>query len=192
MDLSVGQPHCCVNGRLMLKIHCLSCKEFNARTAHLEPETPTPVIITIQPDRTFKFDVHTPPTSWLIKQAASIQKGSSATPPGLHVNESQAAGSISLKHVHEIAKIKSKDNHLRLVPLENLAKSVIGTCKSMGEHSFQTQQSAWATDDTITQAFASCHNSSNEFVLVVHIAKSCNDTFKGPSPSGFCVRFTGG
>lgn len=98
----------------------------------MEPDTPTPVIITIQPDRTFKFDIHTPPTSWLIKKAAGIEKGATSPPAGLRVSESSAVGRISLKHVYEIARIKSKDSRMRLVSLENIAKSVVGTCKSMG------------------------------------------------------------
>lgn len=114
-----------------------SCKEFNARTQHLEPDTPTPVIITIQPDRTFKFDIHTPPTSWLIKQAAGMEKGTTSPPAGMRVSEAQAAGTISLKHVYEIARVKAKDNRMKLVSLESIAKSVIGTCKSMG--AFQGQ-----------------------------------------------------
>ena len=37
------------------------CKEFNARTAHIQPGVPTPTLITIQPDRTFAFVTKTPP-----------------------------------------------------------------------------------------------------------------------------------
>ncbi|KAJ3551859.1 hypothetical protein NM688_g4465 [Phlebia brevispora] len=51
------------------------CKEFNARTAHLEPGIPTPTLITVQPDRTFSFIIKTPPTTYFLKQAAGIEKG---------------------------------------------------------------------------------------------------------------------
>lgn len=124
-----------------LTAHALgSCKEFNARTTHLTPDTPTPVIITIAPDRTFKFDIRTPPTSYLIKQAAGISKGTTATSPGPQPSSAAAVGSVSLKHVYEIARIKGKDQHMRLVSLENIAKSVVGTCKSMGAPSFVTDR----------------------------------------------------
>ncbi|KAK2466342.1 hypothetical protein APHAL10511_001984 [Amanita phalloides] len=51
------------------------CKEFNARTAHIEPGVPTPTLITVQPDRTFSFVTKTPPCSYFLKRAASLEKG---------------------------------------------------------------------------------------------------------------------
>ncbi|CEQ40909.1 SPOSA6832_02576 [Sporobolomyces salmonicolor] len=99
-----------------------------ARTSHLTPGTPTPVLITIQPDRTFTFVTKTPPTSWLIKQAAAIELGSGeAGKPG-----AAPAGTLTMKHVYEIAKIKQRDEHLRAIDLEAIAKSVVGSCKSAG------------------------------------------------------------
>ncbi|WFD43126.1 mitochondrial 54S ribosomal protein YmL19 [Malassezia psittaci] len=77
-------------------------KEFNARTAELEPGLLTPAVVTIQPDRTFSFDILTPPTSLLLKRAANITTG--ARKPGAEVT-----GTISIKHIYEIAKIKVKD-----------------------------------------------------------------------------------
>lgn len=75
------------------------CKEFNARTAHLNPGVPIPTVVTVRPDRTFAFEVKSPPTAWLILQAAGAEKGiASAKDPKV--------GTISLKHVYEIAKIK--------------------------------------------------------------------------------------
>ncbi|KAJ2795846.1 mitochondrial 54S ribosomal protein YmL19, partial [Coemansia furcata] len=46
------------------------CKQFNDRTKDLILDTPTPVAISIKPDRTFTFAVKSPPTSWLLKRAA--------------------------------------------------------------------------------------------------------------------------
>lgn len=64
----------------------------------------------------------------MIKQAAEIEKGSGeAGKPG-----SASAGTLSLKHLYEIARIKAGDDHLRHVGLEAIAKSVAGSCKSMG------------------------------------------------------------
>ncbi|KAJ7068103.1 mitochondrial 54S ribosomal protein YmL19 [Mycena amicta] len=51
------------------------CKEFNARTAHIEQGVPVPTLITIQPDRSFTFITKTPPTSYFLKQVAGIDKG---------------------------------------------------------------------------------------------------------------------
>ena len=101
---------------------------FAARTAHLLPGTPTPVIITIQPDRTFTFVTRTPPTSYLIKQAAGIETGA-----GEAGKAGVSAGSLSVKHVYEIAKLKATDDHLKgTSSLESVARSVMGSCKSMG------------------------------------------------------------
>lgn len=145
------------------------CKEFNARTAHLEPGTPTPTVITINSlDRTFQFRTKSPPTSWFIRRAAGVEKGSGSTPPGrglVTVSEEleggdaskavrgpkpkgraakkaakgaggkaevREVGTITLKHVYEIARIKQGDDHLSHVDLEALARSVLGTCLSMG------------------------------------------------------------
>ncbi len=82
------------------------CKEFNARTAHIEPGVPTPTLITIQPDRTFTFITKTPPVSYFLKKTAGIEKGSGT--PGQAI-----IGTISLKHVYEIAKIKATDDHMK-------------------------------------------------------------------------------
>ena len=101
------------------------CKEFNARTAHIEPGTPTPTLITVEPDRTFQFVIKTPPTSYFIKKAAGIDKG-----PGKPGHE--ILGTISLKHVYEIAKIKSGDEHMKHLTLEAIARTIVGTARTCG------------------------------------------------------------
>ncbi|GAA5820418.1 hypothetical protein JCM11251_005617 [Rhodosporidiobolus azoricus] len=103
-------------------------KDFNARTASLLPGTPTPVLITIQPDRTFTFVTKSPPTTHLIKTAAGIETGSGETGrPGV-----APAGTLSVKHVYEIAKIKMRDEHNKVLGLEAVAKTVVGQCRSAG------------------------------------------------------------
>ncbi|EGO01779.1 hypothetical protein SERLA73DRAFT_177276 [Serpula lacrymans var. lacrymans S7.3] len=101
------------------------CKEFNAKTAHIEPGIPTPTLITVEPDRTFSFMFKTPPTTYLLKKAAGIEKGTGR--PG-----HEFAGTVSLKHVYEIAKIKARDEHLKHLKLESIASTVIGTARTLG------------------------------------------------------------
>jgi len=101
------------------------CKEFNARTAHLQPGVPTPTLITVQPDRTFTFIIKTPPTTHFLKKAAGIEKGTGK--PGHEVT-----GTVSLKHVYEIAKIKKTDDHMKHLPLSSIASMVVGTAKTLG------------------------------------------------------------
>lgn len=101
------------------------CKEFNARTAHFQPGVPLPTFITVQPDRTFTFITKAPVTSYLLKKAAGIEKG--AAKPGHEVT-----GTISLKHVYEIAKIKATDDTMKHLRLEAIASTIIGSAKTLG------------------------------------------------------------
>jgi large subunit ribosomal protein L11 len=70
-------------------------------------------------------------TSWLLLQAAGVKeiKGRirGANKPG-----TQTVGSVSLKHVYEIAKIKQSETRLSGLSLHGLCKSVIAQAKSIG------------------------------------------------------------
>lgn len=99
----------------------------NAKTAHLQPSVPTPTSITINPDRTFSFSIRTPPVSYLLKKAAGIEKGSGA--PGTSGGKS---GSVTLKHIYEIAKVKCKDESLGVLGEERVARAVVGSARSLG------------------------------------------------------------
>ncbi|KAK5222378.1 mitochondrial 54S ribosomal protein YmL19 [Exophiala xenobiotica] len=107
------------------------CKEFNARTAHITPGVPIPARVTVRPDRTFSFDLRTPMTSWLLLQAAGVKefkgKIKGANQPGR-----DSVGTVSLKHIYEIAKIKKSELRLSGLSLEGLCKSIIRQCKSIG------------------------------------------------------------
>ena len=50
------------------------CKQFNAKTKDLEQGAPIPVKITVFSDRSFSFEMRTPPASHLIKKAAQDQR----------------------------------------------------------------------------------------------------------------------
>src|ERR1700749_4133554 len=77
------------------------CKGFNAKTQDMEKGMPIPVVITVFSDKSFTFDMKTPPASYFIKKAAKLQSGSKA--PGVSV-----AGSITRAQVREIATAKMK------------------------------------------------------------------------------------
>ena len=68
-------------------------------------------------------NIKTPPTTYFIRKALELKSGSKK--PG-HLT----AGTLPLKHVLEIAKVKQKDNPH--TPLEALCRSIIGTARSMG------------------------------------------------------------
>lgn len=101
------------------------CKEFNARSAHYNPGTPIPILMTVKPDRSFSFEMKSPPTSWLIMKAAGISKGSDK--PGHNI-----VGTISLKHIYEIAKIKKTDERHKDKELRSICSSIILTAKVVG------------------------------------------------------------
>ena len=82
-------------------------------------------MIHINPDKSFTFEVKAPATSWLLKQAAGIEKGS-ARPKNV------TAATLSLKHIYEIALIKSKDKVLQDYSLEQVASRIIGQALGMG------------------------------------------------------------
>ncbi|KAH6676496.1 putative 54S ribosomal protein L19, mitochondrial [Halenospora varia] len=105
------------------------CKEFNARTAHIVPGTPTPVRVTVRPDRTFHFEVRTPTVSYLLLSAAQVEpiKGKLKGKTGNTI-----VGEISLKHVYEIAKIKQSELRLSGMSLEGMCKCVIASAKTVG------------------------------------------------------------
>ena len=73
------------------------CKAFNAQTQKEEKDTPIPVVITFYADRSFTFEMKTPPMSFFIKKAAKIRSGSKA--PGL-----DKAGKVTMAQVREIAE----------------------------------------------------------------------------------------
>lgn len=101
------------------------CRDFNAKSSHIAENTPTPVHLTAYTNRSYTFEIKTPPTSWLIRRVAGISAG--ANKPG-----KETVGHLSVKEVYEIAKLKQRDPALAELPLEGLARSVVSTARTMG------------------------------------------------------------
>lgn len=99
------------------------CKGFNARTQDQEKGVPLPVVITVYQDKSFTFEIKTPPVSYFIKKAAGIEQGSKT--PGREVK-----GSITMAQVRDIAKAKMKDMNANDV--EAAARMIAGSARSMG------------------------------------------------------------
>ena len=104
------------------------CKQFNDRTETMgyEKETPLTVQLSALSDRSFTFDVRSPPTSYLVKKAAGVDKGPDSP------NADTPVGFITPEAVYEIARVKSADQHRWHLPLDGVARSVIGTARSIG------------------------------------------------------------
>ena len=99
------------------------CKAFNAQTQKMEKNTPIPVVITTYQDRSFTFELKTPPVSYFLKKAAKLESGSKT--PGREV-----AGSVTKAQINDIAKEKMKD--LNCDSIEAAAKMIAGSARSMG------------------------------------------------------------
>ena len=98
------------------------CKAFNARTQKLVG-TIIPVVLTVFSDRTYTFITKTPPASFLLRQAAGLEKGS----PEPNRNK---VGRVTHEQVETIAKTKLPD--LNTTSLESAVRIIEGTARSMG------------------------------------------------------------
>lgn len=98
------------------------CKEYNARTSNRIGEI-IPAEISIFSDGSFKFILKSPPTAFLIRRAAGLEKGSS-------VPNRDKVGKLTREQVREIAEVKMKD--LNAVDIEGAMRQIEGTARSMG------------------------------------------------------------
>ena len=117
--------------------------------------TPIPARVTVRPDRSFTFELRTPPTATMLFAAAGVKEkknkirgaGNVAGPKKIkdgatgkgsiaqNVPGNAAlgtVGTVSLKHVYEIAKIKHSEKRLSSLSLEGLARSVVAQAGSIG------------------------------------------------------------
>lgn len=98
------------------------CKEYNGRTSSRIGEI-VPAEITIFTDGSFRFVLKSPPTSFLIKRAAGIQKAASNP-------ATETAAILSRDQVREIAQIKMND--MNAIDIEGAMRQVEGTARQMG------------------------------------------------------------
>lgn len=102
------------------------CKEFNERTKKIRPGIPIPCWISVNPDRSFHLQLSSPPINYFLKQATGAERGA------MDVKGGEIAGKLSLKHVYEIAKVKSKDEWYDCVPLQKICQEIIDEARYMG------------------------------------------------------------
>ena len=96
--------------------------QFNERTKELNG-TVVPVVISVYRDKSFSFEVKSPPAAVLLKQAAEIAKGSG-------IPNQDKVGKVTPEQVRKIAETKFKD--LNAYDLEQAGKIIAGTARSMG------------------------------------------------------------
>ena len=98
------------------------CKAFNARTQDKQGLI-IPAVITVFADRSFTFELRTPPAAVLLKRAAKIAKGSGDP-------NREKVGKVTRAQVREIAELKLPD--LNAHDVENAMRIIEGTARSMG------------------------------------------------------------
>ncbi len=99
------------------------CKAFNAQTQGMEVGMPVPVVITAYSDRSFTFELKTPPAAYLLRKAAGITAGSAAP-------NSKKVGTVTRAQLEEIATVKDKD--LTAASMEAAVRTIAGSARSMG------------------------------------------------------------
>ena len=98
-------------------------KAFNAKTGEMEKSIPIPTVITVYADKSFTFEIKTPPASYYLKKMAGQAKGS--TEPSRIVG-----GTVTRKQCREIAELKLVD--LSANDLDQATKIIEGSARSMG------------------------------------------------------------
>jgi large subunit ribosomal protein L11 len=99
------------------------CKAFNAQTQDAENGMPLPVVISVYSDKSFTFEIKTPPAAVLLRKAAGISKGS-GTP------NSDKVGIVTRAQLEEIANTKMAD--LNANDLDAAVRIIAGSARSMG------------------------------------------------------------
>ena len=98
------------------------CKLFNEKTKD-QAGLILPVVITAYQDKTFTFEIKSPPASVLLKRACGVAKASGTA-------GKDSVGKVTKDQILEITKMKLKDLNTRDI---NAAKKIVeGTARSMG------------------------------------------------------------
>ncbi|NMI00938.1 50S ribosomal protein L11 [Pseudonocardia acidicola] len=98
------------------------CKAYNAATESQRGDV-VPVEISVYEDRSFTFELKTPPAARLLLKAAGVEKGSGEP-------HSKKVATVTMDQVREIAQTKMRD--LNANDLDQAAKIIAGTARSMG------------------------------------------------------------
>ncbi|MHA6690375.1 50S ribosomal protein L11 [Devosia sp. A449] len=99
------------------------CKAFNAATQEMEKGSPIPVVITAYADKSFTFEMKSPPVTYFIKKAVNLKSGSKL--PG-----TESVGTITVAQLRDIAEKKMKD--LNADNIDAAVSMIAGSARSMG------------------------------------------------------------
>jgi len=99
------------------------CKAFNAQTQDVENGMPLPVVIAVYSDKSFTFEIKTPPAAVLLKKAAGVSKGSG-------IPNAEKIGKVTRAQLEEIASTKMAD--LNANDMDAAVRIIAGSARSMG------------------------------------------------------------
>ena len=107
------------------------CKAFNAKTQEMEPGSPIPTVITYYADKSFTFEMKSPPASFFLKKAAGLKPVGKRNRPKASVKPGrEVAGTVTVAQVRQIAEAKMND--LSANDIEAAMQIILGSAKSMG------------------------------------------------------------
>lgn len=98
------------------------CRQFNDSSKDYIKGTPLRCQITVNPDRTFQFDIRPPSTSWLLKRAAGVEKG----------NCGGTVAHVDRRVIYEVSRVKAQDPKLAHVPLKYLFRMILAQARNIG------------------------------------------------------------
>jgi large subunit ribosomal protein L11 len=98
------------------------CRQFNERTKD-SPGMIFPVVISVAKNKSFTFEIKTPPAAVLVKKEAGLAKGSGEP-------NKNKVGKITKESVRKIAEMKMQDMNCHSI--ESAMSMVAGTARSMG------------------------------------------------------------
>lgn len=102
------------------------CKEFNEKTKHMVEEVPVRVKLTARVDNSYSFVCLPPQSTWFLKRAAGVEKGT-------HNPLELKVGSVHVKQIYELARLQQTYlPHMKALPLESIARSLVGTARTLG------------------------------------------------------------
>jgi large subunit ribosomal protein L11 len=98
------------------------CKAFNDKTKD-QPGMIFPVVVFVKKNKSYTFEIKTPPAAVLIKKEAGLAKGSG-------VPNRDKVGTITREQVRKIAEMKMPD--LNAYSIEGAMRMIEGTARNMG------------------------------------------------------------
>ena len=98
-------------------------KRFNDETRHFTAGVPVNAVLRVEADKTYALEVKSPSTSWFLKRACGVERCDPNVAPGTF------NGSVSMRQIYEIARVKHRDPHLRQMSLQSVCKQVLSIAR---------------------------------------------------------------